>query len=110
MKKDPIVFVRHILESIEQIEKYVLHLAEKDFLESVQLQDAIIRRIEIIGEAAKNIPENFKEEHSDIPWRKMEGMRNALIHGYFGIDLILVWNVITKNLPELKAMIKPLLP
>lgn len=109
MKKDPKIFIQHILDAIEHTEKYLKHVTENDFLKFPQLQDAVVRRIEIIGEAAKNIPEDFKAHHSQIPWRKIESMRNVLIHGYFGIDLVLVWNVAQTNLPELKKQIQNLL-
>lgn len=86
MKKDPKVFLKHILGSIDFAEEYVSKTTKKGFLKSPQLQDAVIRRIEIMGEAAKNIPDDFKEKHHDVPWHKIEGMRNVLIHGYFGVE------------------------
>lgn len=109
MEKDPKVFLRHIFESIEYIENYSNNISEEEFLKSPQLQDAIIRRIEIIGEAARNLPDNFKEKHSEIAWQKIVGMRNEVIHGYFGINIKLVWDTIKKSVPELKKQILPLL-
>lgn len=109
MKKDPKIFLKHILESIEIIEQYSRDLTQGDFLKSDQLQDAIIRRLEIIGEVVRNIPEEFKNKHPDIPWRKAAGMRDVLIHGYFGVDVVLVWNVVQVNIPQLKKQIKSLL-
>lgn len=78
---------------------------KKDFLNSKQLQDSVMRRIEIIGEAVKNIPEEFKEKRNEIAWKQIVGMRDILIHHYFGIDLNLTWTVIVKDLPRLKNQI-----
>jgi uncharacterized protein with HEPN domain len=102
MKKDPEVFIEHILESIELIENYTANKTISDFIESVQLQDSIIRRIEIIGEAVKNLPAEVKSNYPDVPWKKIAGMRDVLIHEYFGIDLELTWQVVQKDIPDLK--------
>ncbi len=107
-KKDPIIFLKHILESIETIEKYSKNLSEKTFLKSSEKQDSIVRRLEIIGEAVKNLPEEFKIEHPDIEWNKIMGTRNILIHHYFGIDLEIVWDTVVKSLPEFKKKIEEL--
>jgi uncharacterized protein with HEPN domain len=105
MKKDIAIFLEHILESIRLIEEYIKGKSKSDFLKSKQLQDSAIRRIEIIGEAIKNIPNDFKEKYTQIPWREFTGMRDILIHQYFGIDLNLTWQVINRDLPRLKKQI-----
>lgn len=69
----------------------------------IQLQDAVIRRIEIIGEAVKNIPDGIKGKYPEIPWKEIAGMRDILIHEYFGIDLELTWEVVTRDIPDLKT-------
>ena len=102
MRKDPKVFVEHILECIELIEKYTEATTENEFLNYIQLQDSVIRRIEIIGEAIKNIPEETKKEYPKIPWKKIASMRDILIHEYFGIDLKLTWEVVRRDIPDLK--------
>lgn len=109
MGKDPKVFLKHILESIEWIEKDIENLTEDQFMENVPIQDAVVRRFEIIGEAVRNLSEEYKEEHSDIEWHKAMAMRNILTHGYFGIDLKIVWDTVNKTLPEFKKQIKSLL-
>lgn len=109
MEKDLEIFLGHIRESIEEIENYTGGMLKKDFLKSRKTQDAVIRRIEIIGEAVKNLPRDFKERHREIPWREIAGMRDQLIHGYFGIDMNVVWKTVKKDIPELKQEIGGLL-
>jgi uncharacterized protein with HEPN domain len=105
MKKDPEVFLEHILESIELIENYTANKTISDFIKSVQFQDSIIRRIEIIGEAVKNLPDDVKNSYPEVPWKEIAGMRDVLIHEYFGIDLELTWQVVQKDIPDLKREI-----
>lgn len=109
MKKDPKIFLQHILDSIAEIEKNINNISEEKFSRSTQIQDAIIRRLEIIGEAAKNIPENIRQKYNFIPWKKIAGSRDVLIHQYFEVDLEAVWDSATKDLPKLKQDIKTIL-
>ncbi len=83
MSKNYKILVEHILESIKQIENYTKNISERDFLKSTQAQDSVIRRLEIIGEAIGNFPEEIRKEHSNIQWNEISGMRNFLIHEYF---------------------------
>ncbi len=105
MKKDPVVFLTHIIDSIQLIESYMDGRTEADLMESTGLQDKIIRRIQVIGEAVKNLPDDLKRDHPEVQWRDIAGMRDIVIHQYFGIDLEFVWNVVTKDIPDLKPKI-----
>lgn len=109
MKKNPRVFIGHILESIDLIEQYAKNLTTDKFKKNNAMQDAIIRRLEIIGEAVKNIPSSFKTKHPEIPWKQMAGMRDILIHEYFDVDLALTWSVVKLKLPSLKLQLQDLL-
>ena len=102
MKKDINIIISHILESIDLIVKYIEKKKKEEFKTDLQLQDSIIRRIEIIGEAIKNFPENIKKNNPEIPWKEIAGMRDILIHQYFSVDLDLTWQVITSDIHDLK--------
>jgi uncharacterized protein with HEPN domain len=109
MTKDAIVYLRHILDAVKRIESYINGIACEEFLENEMVQAAIIREMEIIGEAAKRLPENFKTGHPDIPWRKMAGMRDKLVHDYMGVDIDAVWDTVDRDLPALKESIAEIL-
>ncbi|MEM1557478.1 MAG: DUF86 domain-containing protein [Thermoproteota archaeon] len=105
MKKDPRIFIEHVLESINAIEKYIEGLSKEEFLASMEKQDAVIRRLEVIGEAVKHIPNEIREKYPDIPWKRIAGMRDVLIHEYFGVDLELTWKVAKDEITDLKKKI-----
>lgn len=105
-------FLAHILEAIERIEEYVANMDEVAFLENRLVQDAVIRNFEIIGEASNNIEKHFPafvEKHPELPLSSAYQMRNAVAHGYFKVDLEIIWKTIHKELPTLHAQVKGLL-
>ena len=108
-KRDWKLFLEDILESIELIRSYISGMTYEDFKKDRKTIDAVVRNLEIIGEAARNIPDNIKAEHTDIDWKGMIGLRNRIAHGYFGISLGIVWNIIKNELPSLKVKIKQIL-
>ena len=109
MRKDPYIFLEHIFDSIKKIEDFVRGLSKENFLRSIQTQDAVIRRIEVIGEASKNISISFKKKYKNVPWSEMARTRDKLIHGYFGVDLNLTFDIIKKDLPTLKKQIQEII-
>jgi len=109
MKRDLILFIHDILENIELIEDSTEKISSSKFKLDRLLFDATMRRLEIIGEAVKNIPESFRDKYPAVPWKKISGLRDILIHAYFGIQSEIIWNIIKKDLPELKKQIKEIL-
>ncbi len=106
MKKDMRVYLDDIIESIYAIEEYTKGMDQADFFDANKTQDAVMRRLGIIGEATKNISDEFKAQHSAIPWREMAGMRDVLIHEYSGVKLGRVWSTIEKDIPKLKKQLE----
>lgn len=105
-------YLAHILDAIQRIENYTADLSQHEFVADPLRQDAVIRNIEIIGEAANNISKaspQYASKHSHIPWRIIYAMRNQLTHGYFDVDLDTIWITIERDLPELERSIRVLL-
>lgn len=133
MKKDPIIFIEHIatdlsnlpncqllysrdainwsiicvsryiLDSINKIEEYLRNVQKNIFLKDTKIQDAVIRRIEVIGEAVKNLPSELTARYPQIEWKKIAGTRDKIMHLYFGVDLDIIWEIVEKDLPVLKT-------
>jgi uncharacterized protein with HEPN domain len=106
MKKDPLVYIDDIRDSIEAIKRYTAGLTKENFSSSTEKQDAVYRRLEVIGEAANRLSDEFKSQYPLIPWYQIVGMRNVLVHEYDSIDLDLVWETVQRDIPKLEKYIK----
>lgn len=106
--KDDRVFLAHILDAIERIESFTA-AGHEQFTSQLIIQDAVVRNLEVIGEAVKSLSVDLCSRHPDIPWKQIAGMRDVLIHNYFGVKLETVWRVVVDHLPPLKAKVSQLL-
>lgn len=104
-EKDPFIFIEHMLESIRDIESFTKGISKENLSNNKEKLNAVVRSIEIIGEAAKSIPPLFKNKHPEVSWKEIIGTRDVLIHHYFGIDVNILWAIITKDLRVLKKQL-----
>ena len=109
MKRDDLVYLHHILDAIGLIEEYTKGMSENEFLANSMAHDAVVRQIEIIGEAARNISDEYRGKHSKLPWVNMTGIRNKIIYEYFNINYAIVWDTVRDDLPSLKKSIKKII-
>lgn len=104
--KDDTLYVIHINECIERISRYIENLDKSAFLESSLIQDAVLRNLQILTESTQRLSTEFKDRHPDIPWHKIAGMRNILVHDYLGIDIDSVWVIATRDLASLADVVR----
>jgi uncharacterized protein with HEPN domain len=109
-KREPLLLIEDIIESGNKIIDYTNNLSFEEFTKDSKTIDAVIRNFEIIGEAANRLPENFKDNYSQIDWHRIRGFRNRIVHDYFGIDYAIVWEIKNSFLPTLIINLKKLLP
>ncbi len=109
MKRNPLIYIQDMLESIEYITEDTKGLSEKEFSPARIVQQAVVRNIEVIGEAAQQLPKEFKTGYRTIPWRKIAATRNKIIHEYFGLKIDVIWKTIQDDLPELKGQLEQVL-
>ncbi|MBI2941318.1 MAG: DUF86 domain-containing protein [Chloroflexi bacterium] len=106
MRRDDTVYLRHILDAINQIQDYTSGISSEQFLQYRMLQDAVVRQLEIVGEAARNLSESFRQAHHELPWAEIISMRNRMIHAYFNVNLVIVWEVVQQEVPGLGRQVK----
>lgn len=109
MSREYNLYLQDILEAIERIQRYTRGMDYEEFVQSDLVQDGVTRNLMVIGEAVKLIPDPLKTEHADIPWRKIAGMRDILIHAYFGVHAEIVWDVVRNKIPDLQAAVREML-
>jgi uncharacterized protein with HEPN domain len=103
LSKDETVYIKHILDAISRIERYLAGISCDQFNEDTLIQDGVIRQLEIIGEASKRLSDDTKASYEDVPWKDIAGMRDKLIHNYLGTDIKAVWDTAKDDIPNLKG-------
>ncbi len=100
------IFIEHILENIEDVNSFMKGVSKDNLKDNKEKLNAVVRSLEVIGEAAKNLPKSFRDKHQNIPWKKIIGTRDIMIHRYFGVDLDVLWKILKDDLPALKKQVE----
>ena len=106
--KDDRVYLLHVVDCIERIRKYTRD-GQGAFIADTLIQDAVLRNLEVIGEAVKNLPEEIRELNPQIEWRKIAGIRDILIHQYFSVDLEIIWDIVENKIPDLETGVQKII-
>ncbi len=109
MSRDYKAYLSDTLKAVQNVRKYTKQISYHKFCSDQKTVDAVLRNLEIIGEALKHIPEDFRKHHPEVEWKKISGLRDMLIHAYFQVDLQIVWDVIQNKLPDLHKKISAML-
>jgi uncharacterized protein with HEPN domain len=109
MRKSDLLYLHHIQDAIERIERHLTGISREEFFRGELVQDAIVRQLEIMGEAAGHVSLQARQMHPEIPWSQIVGMRNRLVHAYFQVDLAIVWEIVEGDLPPLKQQVEDML-
>jgi uncharacterized protein with HEPN domain len=109
MRNKDLLYLRDISGAIELIQDYICDLTEEQFTENIEKQDSVVRRLEIIGEASNHISQKLKDQYTKLPWKEMIGLRNRLVHEYFGIDILKVWDVVLVELPKIYSSVQQII-
>ncbi|MBN1323876.1 MAG: DUF86 domain-containing protein [Methanotrichaceae archaeon] len=105
MRRQYIDYLQDMLENLEKVGRFVGEMSFEDFLQDEKTQYSVICALAVIGEAVKNLPPEVRQSHQEVPWKDIAGMRDRLIHGYFGVDTAILWKTATESVPETKSMI-----
>lgn len=103
------ILFQDVLDSIDKIEQYTQSMEYEDFVSNSMVIDAVVRNIEIIGEASRRVPHDVQDRHSKIPWKKIAGIRNRIVHEYFGVDISIIWFIVTNELTPLRRELETIL-
>jgi uncharacterized protein with HEPN domain len=109
MKRNILIYLKDIIENIERAENFIKNMSYDEFVQDEKTHYAVIRCIEIIGEATKHIPNSIRNKYPEIPWKDIAGMRDKVIHFYFGVNLERVWKTCKEDIPEIKLLIKKII-
>ena len=109
MNKDNLVYIQDILDAIEKIKRYCKGVKKQEFLKNELLMDGIVRNLEIMGEAVKRLSDEFRSMYPDIPWRKIAGMRDKIIHDYINVNYDIVWDAVKEDLPQLEKKLREII-
>ena len=107
-KRDAELLVEDMLEALRKINLYIAGMDHSAFLQDEKTIDAVVRNLEVLGEAARQMPDDYVMSHSYVPWRNIAGLRNRIVHDYFGLDLEIIWQILRNDLPSLKVSLEKL--